>query len=94
VWVHPLPAGGDASAAAAAGGGGGGGDAAGEGVTPDVADNLVHAAAAAKTAQDVSCKGGGRCGGGGSASRGCRPSLAESSQGGRRRWVLLARRAS
>jgi hypothetical protein len=47
VWVHPLPTG-DAAAAAGAVEGG-----AADGQPAEVADNLVHAAAACKTAQEV-----------------------------------------
>ena len=55
VWVHPLPS----SDAAAAGG------AAEEGVAAEVADNLAHAAAACKTAQEVRHQGLGACSRGG-----------------------------
>ncbi len=48
MWVHPLPTGGGGGAPAEPQPGAGG-----EGAPQDIAANLVHAAAACKTAQEV-----------------------------------------
>lgn len=51
VWVHPLPSGADAPAGGQEAGAPGGTQA--EGTSQDIADNLIHAAAACKTAQEA-----------------------------------------